>query len=174
MRLTELFSHVVSSHLCGQTNKLYVVVKPDESQDTELHRFLEQNYPMAYSVISEADVGTIPPSAVFVSYLVFNGHRKFLENLYDVAAQDENHASSLLLSELEALTSRRNFGSVDTLLKTMDVTKLPYSTLLSAISFTWHSKSDLVCRSSFIKRVEVELTTKLGAERTSKLLQGKK
>jgi hypothetical protein len=155
------------------SNKIYVIVKPDASQDKELAAFLDQNYPKSYSIVPEANTDTIPASTHFVSSMQFNGNKKFLDAFYAACAKDDALASNMLLSELEEQLSLSNFSYVDTLLTLLDVDRMTSRTILGALSLTWHGKKDLLCRDSFIKRSRFRLECLLGTERTAKLLKGR-
>jgi hypothetical protein len=175
MTLDEIFPHVIDIRASTTGPELYIFVRATEEEETkELLCFLEQNYPMSYTVISDDQI--FLPRSMPVSSLVFNGHKKLREEIYLLCAdtsdkQKELRANHILFEEMNDSLSRGLFGRIDTLLRMLEVKKLLSSTLLGVVSFSYANKENLVCRDSFIRRAEAEFIDRIGTERTEQLLR---
>lgn len=95
--------------------------------------------------------------------------------LYDICFKgNEGEAAHVALNNIEEMLSTGKFSVVDEVLNVLDAGRLLPAVMMSIVSITFHAKTELSSRDTFINKVETSLNDRLGRERTMKLMANRR
>lgn len=98
-------------------------------------------------------------------------HKKFLQQLYNLASGDFNETMDLLFAYIDDLLYKGRFADCDQLLEEVDLQYLNTYLIIGFLSTTRRATSVLKNRKSFVERARVRLT-ELAPDRIERLMSG--